>query len=441
MSREGRLAQEFRGGAIPQRAQARVERVALVSVHTCPLDQPGIGDSGGMNVYVRSVARRLAEMGVDVDIFTRAAGPEQHVVDVDPGVRVVHLEAGPDAPVDKEELPRYLGAFLTAMVRFESQEAERIGRPSPVYGVVHSHYWLSGAIGRLAKERWRVPLAHSFHTLGAVKNMNLADGDSPEPAQRLNGEHRIVQAADCILAPTVGEAADLVNLYGADASRVRVVAPGVDTDVFTSGDREEAKAALGLDGRIVVLFVGRLQPLKQPDVAVRAIARLAETHPDLAGRLTLVVLGGPSGRGGVQPEAIAKLAAELGVADLVRLEGTVPHDAIPAFYRAADVTLITSRSESFGLVAIESSACGTPVVASDVGGLRVAVRDGVTGLLVPSSAPEAFADGLARVLGDPTLSVAMGSAGAHFARRFDWRRASIDLLAIYEDLVQAETGG
>ena len=436
-TREGRL-KEFRG-VMPERSPARVERVALVSVHTCPLDQPGIGDSGGMNVYVRSVARRLAEMGVEVDIFTRAAGPEQHVVDVDPGVRVIHLEAGPDAPVEKEELPKYLGAFLTSLIRFESEEAERLGIDSPIYDAVHSHYWLSGSIGRLAKDRWRIPLAHSFHTLGAVKNLNLAEGDSPEPAHRISGEHRIVQTADCILAPTVGEAAELVNLYGAEPRRVRVVAPGVDTDVFTPGDRDRAKKALGLRDRTAVLFVGRLQPLKQPDVAVRAVARLAAAHPELADSLTLVMLGGPSGRGGVQPESLLKLAAELGIADMLRLEGTVPHDAIPVYYRAADVTLIPSRSESFGLVAVESSACGTPVVASDVGGLRVAVRDGVTGLLVPSSEPGAFADALGRVLTDTSSATAMGTAGARFARRFDWRRASIDLLAIYEDLVGTET--
>lgn len=432
--------QEIRG-IMPRRAPARVERVALVSVHTCPLDQPGIGDSGGMNVYVRSVARRLAQMGVEVDIFTRAAGPEQHVVDVDPGVRVVHLEAGPDAPVDKEELPNYLGEFLTSLVRFESEEAARIGGSSPIYQVVHSHYWLSGSIGRRARERWGIPLVHSFHTLGAVKNMTLADGESPEPHNRIAGEQRVVQAADCILAPTVGEAADLVNLYGADPRRVRVVAPGVDTDVFTPGDRVAAKHALGLTGRIVVLFVGRLQPLKQPETALRAIGRLAASSPDLADRLRLVIVGGPSGRGGVQPEALTKLAAELGIADLVRLEGTVPHDAIPVYFRAADATLIPSRSESFGLVAIESTACGTPVVASDVGGLRVAVRDGVTGWLVPSFSSEAFADSLGRVLGDPGLAAAMGTAGARFARRFDWRRASIDLLAIYEDLAEPETTG
>jgi D-inositol-3-phosphate glycosyltransferase len=391
-----------------------------------------------MNVYVRSVARRLAEMGVEVDIFTRAAGPEQHVVDVDPGVRVVHLEAGPDAPVEKEELPHYLGDFFGSMVRFEAQEAARLGRTSPLYDVVHSHYWLSGSIGRRARERWGIPLVHSFHTLGAVKNLTLADGQSPEPPNRIAGEQKVVQAADCILAPTIGEAADLVNLYGADPRRVRVVAPGVDTDVFTPGDREEAKAALGLSGRIVVLFVGRLQPLKQPDVALRAIAGLAATSPAVAERLTLVVVGGPSGRGGVQPESLGKLAADLGIGDVLRLEGTVPHQSIPAYYRAADATLITSRTESFGLVAIESSACGTPVVASDVGGLRVAVRDGVTGWLVPSFAPEAFADGLGRIVGDPALATAMGTAGARFARRFDWRRASIDLLAIYEDLVEPD---
>ncbi|TMK21437.1 MAG: D-inositol-3-phosphate glycosyltransferase [Actinobacteria bacterium] len=421
-----------------QRVPARVERVAVVSVHTCPLDQPGIGDSGGMNVYVRSVARRLAEMGVAVDIFTRAAGPEQHVVDVDPGVRVVHLEAGPDAPVDKEDLPRYVNEFLASMIRFEASEAAAAGRSSPSYDIVHSHYWLSGSIGRHARERWGVPLVQSFHTLGLVKNRTLADGESPEPHGRIAGERKVVQTADCVLAPTLGEAADLVNLYGADPRNVRVVAPGVDTDLYTPGDRETEKASLGLSGRTVVLFVGRLQPLKQPDVALRAIAELSARNPELAASLVLVVVGGPSGRGGVQPHALSKLAADLGVSHALRLEGTVPHDALPRYYRAADTVLIPSRSESFGLVAIEASACGAPVVASDVGGLRVAVRDGVTGLLVPSFAPAAYADGLARVLTDARSSEAMGSAGAHFARRFDWRRASIDLLAIYEELAGTE---
>ena len=428
--------QEPRPG-VPRIRPANVERVALVSVHTCPLDQPGLGDSGGMNVYVRSVARRIAEMGVEVDIFTRWAGPEQHVVDVDPGVRVVHLEAGPDHPVEKEDLPKYLTEFLSAMVRFEAEESAGINVASPMYDVVHSHYWLSGWIGRLARERWHIPLAHSFHTLGRIKNRTLAPGETPEPPARIRGEQRVVHAADCILAPTIGEAADLVNLYGADPRSVRVIAPGVDTEVFTPGDRDEAKASLGLSGRRVILFVGRLQPLKQPDVAVRAVAELMRRDPALVGEVMLVVLGGPSGRGGVQPESLAKLAADLGIADALRLEGAIPHDELPRYYRAADAVLIPSRSESFGLVAIEASACGAPVVASDVGGLGVTVRDGVTGLLVPSFEPVAYADAMWRVLSDPALSAAMGSAGSHFARRFDWRRASLDLLAVYEELVQA----
>jgi len=427
-----RMQEPYRSVAKP--GPARVERVAVVSVHTCPLDQPGIGDSGGMNVYVRSVARRLAEMGVAVDIFTRAAGPEQHVVDVDPGVRVVHLEAGPDAPVDKEDLPRYLSEFVTSMMQFEAAEADAAKRSTPIYDVVHSHYWLSGSIGRYARERWGIPLVQSFHTLGLVKNRTLADGEAAEPPARIAGERKVVQTADCVLAPTIGEAADLVNLYGAHPGAVRVVAPGVDTDLYTRGDRTAEKEALGLGGRIVVLFVGRLQPLKQPDAAVRAVAEFAARNPALADRLALVIVGGPSGRGGVQPADLSKLAADLGIAHALRLEGTVPHDALPRYYRAADVVLVPSRSESFGLVAIEASACGAPVVASDVGGLRVAVRDGVTGLLIPSFAPAAYADGLARVITDPGLADAMGIAGAQFARRFDWRRASIDLLAIYEEL-------
>jgi D-inositol-3-phosphate glycosyltransferase len=428
------------GAAVDQRrepgsAPGRVGRVAVVSVHTCPLDQPGVGDSGGMNVYVRSVARLLADMGVEVDIFTRAAGPEQHVVDVDPGVRVVHLRAGPDAPVPKEHLPRYLYEFLASLLAYADS---RDGRAGPPYDVVHSHYWLSGLIGRLASERWGVPLVHSSHTLGKVKNRTLAAGEAPEPPLRIAGEQRVVATADCILAPTVGEASDLVALYGADPGRVRVVPPGVDTERFVPGDREAAKRALGVTGRMVVLFVGRLQPLKQPGVAVRAVAMLARRRPELARRLMLVVVGGPSGSGGIQPADLAALAKEEGVA--LRLEGAVPHEALPGYYRAADVLVVPSRSESFGLVAIEASACGTPVVASDVGGLRVAVRDGVTGLLVPSFEPSAVADALDRVLSDPALAGAMGAAGARFARRFDWRRAAIDLLAVYEDLAGSAAG-
>jgi D-inositol-3-phosphate glycosyltransferase len=411
-----------------------VERVAVISMHTCPLDQPGTGDSGGMNVYVRSVASRLAERGVRVDVFTRAAGPEQHVVSVDhPGVRVVHLEAGPNAPVEKEELPQYLPAFVRAFSEFEAAERLASGRRDSVYDVVHTHYWLSGWAGIVACERLDVPLVHSFHTLGAVKNRSLGGDERPEPASRLDGEERIVRGADCILAPTAGEAADLVSLYGASPDRISVVPPGVDTDRFRPGDSEAARRALGLQDRSVVLFAGRLQSLKRPDLAIRTIAVLAAQKPEEAPRL--LILGGPSGRGGVQPESLAKLAADLGVAHLIDIHDPVPHALLSDYYRAADVVIVPSRTESFGLVALEAEACGTPVVASDVGGLRTAVSDGVTGTLVASDAPEAFAAALGEILGNEPRRRAMGDAGARFARRYDWRRAAEGLLEVYESLL------
>ncbi len=421
---------------IPRPGPTRVERVAVVSVHTCPLDQPGTGDSGGMNVYVRSVSRRLAEAGVAVDVFTRNAGRGRPITQMSPGVRVIHLDAGPQEPVDKEELSQYLCAFLQSMLRFETGEAGRLGISGPVYDAVHSHYWLSGWVGRMAKERWGIPLVHSFHTLGRVKNLALARGEVPEPPARIAGEERVIRSADCVLAPTTGEAAELVTLYSARPERVRIVAPGVETDLFTPGDRHAEKAALGLGGRRVVLFVGRLQPLKSPEIAVEAVAALARRRPDL-GPVELVVVGGPSGRSGVQPESLQALAERLGIGGALRLEPAVPQERLVHFYRAADVVIIPSRSESFGLVALEAEACGTPVVASDVGGLRTAVRDGVTGLLVEPDGPTGYAQGLERLLSEGPLRLAMGAAGVRYARRFDWRTAAAGLASVYEDVVES----
>lgn len=413
------------------RREPAVERVALLSVHTCPLDQPGTGDSGGMNVYVRQVARRLAEMGVLVDIFTRASGQQPRVREVDPGVRVVHLEAGPDEPIPKESLQDHLCEFLYSLMRFEAAEAERLGVAGPLYDAVHSHYWLSGWVGRLAAERWQRPLIQSFHTLGRVKNLTLHVGDTPEPAARIQAEERIIETAEVVLAPTAEEAAQLVRLYNADPERVKVVAPGVDTDVFTPAGRDAAKRAMGLEGRSVVLFVGRLQPLKSPDIAVGAVAELARRVPEVDP--VLLVVGGPSGRAGLQASHIEKMAADAGIADRVILHEPVEHRRLPDVYRAADVLLVPSRTESFGLVALEASACGTPVVATDVGGLRTAVWHEHTGLLVPGADPAAFADALQRILVDPARAAAMGETGAHYARRFDWRQAAAGLLEVYEE--------
>lgn len=418
----------------PAAPRPAVRRVALLSVHTCPLDQPGTGDSGGMNVYVRSVARRLAEMGVEVDVFTRWSGRIDRVREMEPGVRVIHLEAGPGEPLPKAALEEHLCAFLYSLLRFEAEEGARLGAATPQYDAVHSHYWLSGWVGRRAAERWGVPLLQSFHTLGRVKNATLSPGDAPEPHARIVAEERIVETADAILAPTPTEASELVRLYGADPRRVRVVPPGVDTDRFapaTPDARARAKEALALGGRTVVLFVGRLQLLKAPGVAVEAVADLARRAPDLDP--VLVMLGGPSGSTGVTPDDLAKRAADLGIPDRVLVHEPVPHGELPAYYHAADVVLVPSRTESFGLVALEAAACGTPVVATDTGGLRTTVRDEVTGSLVRGGTARGYADAMLAILTDPARAAAMGHAGAAYARRFDWRNAAAGLLQVYEE--------
>ena len=405
-----------------------VRRVAVLSVHSSPLAPPGVGDSGGMNVTIRALAGELARAGIESDLYTRATSTDDPpVVELQPGVRLLHLPAGPPGPVPKQTLPRYLCAFLCALLR----AGERYGP----YDVLHSHYWVSGWVARLARERWDSPMVHSFHTLGRVKNLSLADGDEPEPPTRLAGEERVAAAADCLLAPTPVEARQLVELYGAAPARVRVVPYGVDRARFHPGDREAARAALGVTRPHVLAFVGRLQPLKAPDVAVLALAALARQRPDLD--VELLVVGGASGNGNGEPARLAKLAADAGVADRVRFLAAQPHDRLATVYRAADLVLMPSWSESFGLVALEAQACGTPVVAAGVGGLQHAVGDGTTGVLVASHQPEAWAGAVARLLSNPRRLAAMGAAAARFAGVHGWDRTAARLLGIYADLVQA----
>jgi len=405
-----------------------VRRVAVLSVHSSPLAPPGVGDSGGMNVTIRALAGELARAGIESDLYTRATSTDDPpVVELQPGVRLLHLPAGPPAPVPKQTLPRYLCAFLCALLR----AGERYGP----YDILHSHYWVSGWVARLARERWDSPMVHSFHTLGRVKNLSLADGDEPEPPTRLAGEERVAAAADCLLAPTPVEARQLVELYGAAPARVRVVPYGVDRARFHPGDREAARAALGVTRPHVLAFVGRLQPLKAPDVAVLALAGLARQRPDLD--VELLVIGGASGNGNGEPARLAKLAADAGVADRVRFLAAQPHDRLATVYQAADLVLMPSWSESFGLVALEAQACGTPVVAAGVGGLQHAVGDGTTGVLIASHQPEAWAGAVARLLSNPRRLAAMGAAAARFAGVHGWDRTAARLLGIYGDLVQA----
>ncbi len=405
-----------------------MRRVAALAVHSSPLALPGVGDSGGMNVHVRALASELARAGVESDLYTRAASPDDPpVVEVEPGVRVLHLAAGPLEPVPKQSLPRYLCAFLCSLLR----AGERHGP----YDVLHSHYWVSGWVARLARERWGSPVVHSSHTLGRVKNSSLADGEEPEPPARLAGEERVVAAADCLLAATPAEARELMDLYGAVPSKVRVIPHGVDQSRFHPGDRAAARAALGVTRRHVLAFVGRLQPHKSPDVAVRTLAVLARRHPDLDAEL--LVVGGASGNGAGEPERLARLARAEGLTGRVRFLPAQPHERLATVYQAADVLLVPSRSESFGLVALEAQACGTPVVAARVGGLSHAVGDGTTGRLLGSHDPEEWAAAVAGLFHCPRRLAAMSQAAARFAGAHGWDVAASRLLDVYGELLQA----
>jgi D-inositol-3-phosphate glycosyltransferase len=405
-------------------------RIATLSVHTSPLDQPGGGDAGGMNVYISEVSKQLAGMGIEVEIFTRATCSDLPPrVELVPGVTVRHITAGPFEGLDKNDLPAQLCAFTSGVLR------EEASHEPGWFDLVHSHYWLSGQVGWLAKERWGVPLVHTMHTMARVKNAALAEGDAPEPQLRAIGEAQVVEAADRLVASTAEEAGQLVDLYDADASRVATIAPGVDLGVFAPGSRAEARRRIGVPAdAVMLLFVGRIQALKAPDVVLAAAAGLLAADPSIRDRLVVAVVGGPSGSGLAKPEHLHKLAGSLGVADVVRFDRPVPQAELADFYRAADLTLVPSYTESFGLVAVESQACGTPVVAAGVGGLRIAVRDGVSGVLVDGHAPGAWAAVVGRLLADPGLLQRMSAGGVEHAREFGWSMTASRLVDLYRAL-------
>ena len=403
-------------------------RIALISLHTSPLAQPGTGDAGGMNVYVWQTATRLARRGVEVEIFTRATSSlDEPIVDAAPGVRVRNVVAGPFDGLDKHDLPGQLCAFSAGVLRAEADQ-----KPG-YYDLIHSHYWLSGQVGWLARDRWGVPLVHTAHTLAAVKNAALADGDAAEPKLRVIGEQQVVAEADCLVANTERERAELVEHYGADPERIDVVVPGADLDRYRPGSRDRARRRFGLhDDETVVTFVGRIQPLKAPDVLMAAAAPLIHAAASRGrGPIRLLIVGGPSGSGMERPAALIELAAQLGITDSVTFLPPQAPEALADVYRASDVVGVPSYSESFGLVAIEAQACGTPVIAARVGGLPVAVADGRTGVLVDGHDLPVWTAGLAELIGDPQRRARFGAQAAAHARQFSWDHTVDALLAGY----------
>jgi D-inositol-3-phosphate glycosyltransferase len=408
----------------------------MVSMHTSPLEQPGTGDAGGMNVYVVELARQLAARGTEVEVFTRATSSAlPPAVPLSDGVLVRHVPAGPYEGLAKEDLPGQMCAFAAGVMRTEARHAPGW------YDLVHSHYWLSGQVGWLASDRWHVPLVHSAHTLAKVKNAHLAAGDAPEPPGRVIGEEQVVAAADALVANTEDEARDLVTRYDAEPGRVHVAQPGVDLEVFSPGGpgrgrRDRADLELPADA-VVLLFAGRLQPLKGADVLVRAAAVMLRADPGLRERLVVAVVGGPSGTGLERPGELADLARRLGlldvpgVRDVVRFAPPAPRARLAQWFRAADLVAVPSHSESFGLVALEAQACGTPVVAARVGGLVTAVADGRSGLLVDGHDERAWAAALAGLVADERRRAALARGARAHAERFGWSRTADAVLVAY----------
>jgi D-inositol-3-phosphate glycosyltransferase len=402
-------------------------RVAVLSVHTCPLAALGGKETGGMNVYVRELARELARMRVRADVFTRSQNPSiPRVSAFGDGVRVVHLPAGPEAPMAREKVHEHLDEFVDGV------EAFRIGHGID-YDLIHGHYWLSGVVGLTLRERWGVPLVQMFHTLGRLKNDATRNGADREPALRIAEEARIVGTADRVVAATTIERAHLVSHYGAAAARIAVIPCGVDTELFAPGDQAAARRALGLDDRPRLLYVGRLAPIKGLETLLDGMGRLRAA----GSRAHLCIVGGDADEplDGHEGELRARLR-RLDLHDTVTFVGAQPQERLRAWYVAADAIVLPSYYESFGMVALEAMACGSPVVASRVGGLQTTVRDGVTGLLTPDHDAAALADTLARLLDDADLRWRLGREGVRWAAQHRWPCVAEAVCREYAALVE-----
>jgi D-inositol-3-phosphate glycosyltransferase len=401
-------------------------RVAIISYHTCPVAPLGGPETGGLNVYVRELSRELAERGHHVDVFTRRAGDvpaaEPALVDGSPHARLMHIDAGPAKYVEKALLPEYLDQFEQGILAFAAREGV-------TYDIVHSHYWLSGLVGERLKARWGVPHMTMFHTLAEVKSRSRIS--EWEPDVRIESEHAIVQAADCIIAAGTDERDLLVRLYDANAERIAVVPCGVNLDLFQPVEQEEARRALSIaEHERILLFVGRVEPLKGIDILLGAAAELAVEHDCI-----VMVVGGDNTAMQGEMSYLRTLAKRLGIADRVRFLGAVDHQKLPLYYSAADVCVVPSFYESFGLVALEAMACGTPVVASRVGGLAGTVRDGETGYLIPWRCPEPFAERIELLLGNEELRRAFGRTAREAVERFRWSNVADQVIDLYRRLI------
>jgi D-inositol-3-phosphate glycosyltransferase len=412
-------------------------RIAMLSYHTCPLATLGGKDTGGMNVYVRDLTRELGRMGVHVDVFTRSQNEHvPHVVhELGYGNRVVHVPAGPEVPLEKRELAKYIPQFVEGIKSFAAEKGIR-------YDVIHSHYWMSGLAAEALSDAWDgTPIVHMFHTLGEMKNRIAQTDSEREPPERIAGERRILRRADRVIVATLAELTQLRFLYKAGDRKMKIIPPGVDTSHFYPIPSDEAKQFIGLkpDNRMV-LFVGRIEPLKGVDTLIRAMSCLK--LKEQTGPVHLAVIGG-------EPEAspdemsaemmrLQRLCDDLCMGKMVVFLGKRGQDTLPYYYSAADVLVMPSHYESFGMVALEAMACGTPVIASEVGGLGFLVRDGETGFTVPDGEPDKLCDKLSLLLGDHELRAEMGKCAVEVARSYDWEKIAKQIVDVYEGLIRVK---
>lgn len=410
--------------------------IAMLSYHTCPLATLGGKDTGGMNVYVAELTRHLGQMGIHVDVFTRSQDEHvPHVVhSLGYGNRVVHIPAGPEHPLPKKQLAEYIPTFADEVDRFAKEKGIH-------YDLIHSHYWMSGIAAQTLKERWGVPVVQMFHTLGLMKNQIAQSPEELEGDYRINGERAVISLADKIVAATPAEMSQLLTLYNADKKKIIVIPPGVETSRFYPINADEAKEAIELTcKKRMLLFVGRIEPLKGLQNLIRALSVIrGQGH---CGRdcYCLVVIGGDpdSSAENMSSEMrkIKSLCKELGMEDLVLFLGKRAQETLPYYYSAADMLIMPSYYESFGMVALEAMACGTPVVASDVGGLHYLVQDGKTGFVVPSGDPEALVDPLNKLMNDAELRAKMGQQAAKYAMKYSWELITDDIIKVYNKLLE-----
>jgi D-inositol-3-phosphate glycosyltransferase len=414
-------------------------RVAMLSYHTCPLAVLGGKDTGGMNVYVRELTRSLGMKGVQVDVFTRSQDEHvPHVLhDLGYGNRVVHIPAGPEVPLPKPQLATYIPDFVAGIRRFAADKGIE-------YNLIHSHYWMSGIAAQELKAAWGAPIIHMFHTLGLMKNRVARSPEEMEGDYRIEGERQVLAAADRVVAATLAEETQLEFLYQVAKEKIVVIPPGVDTCHFYPIPADEAKEAIGLPPfERMVLFVGRIEPLKGVDTLIRAMALVREDCDAVNCPHILTIIGGDPDASPENMNAemtrLKQLCLDLGMEDVVVFLGKRGQDTLPYYYSAADVLVMPSHYESFGMVALEAMACGTPVVASQVGGLAFLVQDGVNGFVVPDDDPQALSVRLASLMRDPVLRGRLSEQATAYAKDYDWDKITDRILAVYKDLTVAQS--